>query len=311
VYNNTINQTRGKGMIFDGSNNTEVYNNTILNFLETANMEYPGGESGFGIRIRDYAIGPNYNLKVHNNYIYAHIPAASQYSDIYGLKLTEDPAITQAPSHNLCYNNTVNVSTEDASKPAYAISFDGYGLAAGGLVFNNTLESNNVNVLIPNSNGYTTHVSMQSDTLIKGPNPVSYKTFKIGYWIYQADDSHIIDARYENGASASSLQFIGTGHCSLYFEWFLTVHVQNTLLEPIQNAVVTIKNQSLVTIYTGTTDANGNIPRQTLPEYYYLGTLPTPHLYTETPYTVTVTHGSDVDTETVDLTYSKTITVTL
>jgi len=89
--------------------------------------------------------------------------------------------------------------------------------------------------------------------------------------------------------------------------WYLDVTVLNYLGNPISNVNVTIKDKDNNTVYTGLTDSNGKIPRQSIKEYFVNGT--TKINYNN--YTITAVQSTKQNSTVINITENKNISLTI
>ncbi len=107
-------------------------------------------------------------------------------------------------------------------------------------------------------------------------------------------------------------EFMSLNESNVTVSWYLDVHVQDLNGSAVNAAQVTITDAFGNTVFSGATDASGNIPRQTLQEYYEAGFNNTVTNSTNnTPYTVRVTNGCAQASATTQLTASQAMTLTL
>ncbi|NYZ77911.1 right-handed parallel beta-helix repeat-containing protein [Candidatus Micrarchaeota archaeon] len=144
-------------------------------------------------------------------------------------------------------------------------------------------------------------------------------------------DNRFIDGIVQNAGSvpdvyssgSSSLYFINTlvtrsletfanhNESNVTVSWYMDVHVQDLNGLAVSSAQVTITNAFGTVVFTGATDASGNIPRQTLPEYFAKGANLN-SVYTDyAPYTVAVTNGCAHASASTPFTSSTALTLTL
>ncbi len=107
-------------------------------------------------------------------------------------------------------------------------------------------------------------------------------------------------------------EFMSLNESNVTTSWYLDVHVQDLNGVAVSAAQVTITDAFGNTVFSGATDASGNIPRQTLQEYYEAGfNNAVTNSTNNTPYTVRVTNGCAQASATTQLTASQAMTLTL
>jgi hypothetical protein len=110
----------------------------------------------------------------------------------------------------------------------------------------------------------------------------------------------------------STEDFMSHNESNLTVSWYMNVHVQDSSGIAVSSAQVTITN-AFGTVVSGTTDASGNIPRQTLPEYFAIGKeWNTNTNYTDyAPYAVAAQKGTAQASVSTPLTTNVALTIVL
>ncbi len=127
--------------------------------------------------------------------------------------------------------------------------------------------------------------------------------------VYSGDDSSTYFIN--TPVTRSLLSYGSTNTSNATVSWYLDVHVQDLNGIAVGSAQVTITDAFGTVVFTGATDASGNIPRQTLPGYFAVGYNQNTNYTDYAPYSVAVTNGCAHSTATTPLTSSTALTVAL
>src|SRR5208337_758229 len=209
IANNTIVQSSGRGIGVSGNlddnspgPNTGTVHDNFISVRESRDAgEYQGQGDGIGIILRFGA----HNIQVYNNNVcgYAGANAApvqfptSLGNDCQCIGIKVDGGTNGAG--NQVYNNTVLVSTTDASLPATGLY--GTGTSDGSKVFhNNTVTSNSLPASINGSDGGGSNFMFASNTFIEGANPQGFHSIQGGGW-WDTTGNIFLDNTWEGGAS--------------------------------------------------------------------------------------------------------------
>ncbi|MEW6294782.1 MAG: NosD domain-containing protein [Candidatus Diapherotrites archaeon] len=300
VYDNNIIPVNGRGIMLWESHYGKIYNNYI-EVKDLPNGEYAQGLQSTGIRLRQ---GASYN-KIYNNTIIA--IAGEPYTHAIGLRPS---TVYSSPTYNEFYDNNVTAITTSPNFKAEAVSIEQplpMTYPSREVFRNNILTSNNVNIALGEYDGGAMGVEFISNKLIKGSNPINYNMITVGYDVVNVSDVNLLDSTFENGASYNNVLFQGTGAQRIItIQWYLDILVQNQSGTPLSGAVVSIKDSTGATVFSGTTDATGKV-RAILTQYTQN---PSGKTYF-TPHTVTATYSSVSTSSTIIMDSSKSITLTL
>lgn len=325
VYNNTIDCTQGtdgcRGIFTGGgATGTKIYNNTVSVREKNRNQEYNGCEinGAYGIQI-EYAS----NIEIYGNTVMAVADVCPAYAfrtnpvDGGGAGTGQNINVhdnTFIANHEVGYSNQASSTLITEVQDPAVLLFN-----------NNTVVSNDRWFALT---GDTSFIPFTSTTFSIGSNPVS------PFWPLYSDnpappgpssvDIHFVDNHYANSSAQTIFEntnfacqgsayacAAGGGnptdkYASFYYDWYLTVAVQNNSQIPISNAQVTITNKNGTQVFSGLTDSNGHVQVQ-LAQYRNAAGVKTQY----NPYSISVVYNAAADTQTTTLDGSKTVTVTL
>jgi hypothetical protein len=309
IYNNTIDQISGRGIAVAGWNmgtdygpgDVEVYNNSIK-VKEGADCEYCGSGTAVGFLTRFGA----HDLYVHDNYITGtagHLLVEGTYYQICKLHPEQCPQTEQACKNgydvnrdgsttdglkihsqypnglnNRFENNYIDVVTSNAQFPAMAVYLAGEDADDSSLrprltkFKNNTFKSNNHPVRVGYSDGGGYNGFFDSDKIVKGANPLDFKSIIIGDDDAGATGITFLDMLTENGADLYDITFSSCGSCGALFadikiSWTLQVKIEDTFGNPLDGIVYVKKGDA--TLSSGSTTEG--IYKTTLDERSYAG----------------------------------------
>jgi len=323
IYSNTIDQVNGRGIIIGGWNvesdngvgNVEVYQNKIT-VREGWDCEYNSAGTGVGIRVR-FGAHDNY---VHDNQIYGLAGtgvAKGSAPDKDGSTVTGLYVGAGAPygSNNRYESNYVEVSSNNESFDAIAVYGSDSEPSSIGLPMsfkNNTFKSNNLPIRIGGSDGGAYNVSFSGDKIIKGDNPINFKSVTLGWWILGATGINLLDVTGQNGADVHDIKFDYSDSGAPFdakIAWTLTVTVRDSSGNNVSGASVQINDSKGSVAASGVTNAQGIFAAQ-LTEETFVGTdVPTQTTYT--PHTVTASYSGGSASQSITMDSTKSITLTL
>ncbi len=178
---------------------------------------------------------------------------------------------TGADMGNVIENNTFKaiVETDDGNTHAIAFADDSLMPNTSPLIENNVFESNDTSLQVGwDYGGDTYDGDFVSNTCrrntTEGDQSRTYKSVGIGYWISNIHNIQLIDMRYENGApstitwTANALPADGLDR-DVSVGWLLNVTVESTSGAVLPDATVSIFDKNGAIVYSGMTDANGQI----------------------------------------------------
>ena len=318
IYNNLINQINGRGILVAGWNtstdqgpgNVEIVNNSVY-VKEAWDCESNVPGHSYALRLRFGA----HDINVHHNYF---LGLAGS-----GLGFNSDPSkdkttaigmfvtSSQPYGNNLVIeNNMVDASTNDTDLKATALwlgseESDNESLNPVKLG-NNRFKSNDTSVWASAAGTGAYRANFDGDIIIKGDNPLDYRSLEFGYWYFGEQDLNLKNLSGENGGDVHDTHFYlysdsdGTAQFSnINILWTLKITVLDQNGVPLQNADVVIKDKNDDQKAHGTTDINGFYSTD-LVESTFAGINPVGSTG-YSPYSVTVNYNGDILTRAVDL----------
>ena len=266
LYRNTIvgrgEHPIGIGMV-SKSLNGKVHSNSI-NVQNTRGSAEYGATGSAGMRM---TWGTD-KTEVWNN----HITVSAQANligpglDSWGRGLWL--GLPDAASNVLFRNNTILANNNDGRAKAAGIAVVCGNRSPGLVLSNNLVVSNWANVLLTDdygdSQGFPRFVG---NTFRKADNHAAYRTIR-SHYVSRIATGNFISNRYENGASANSidLEWNGSANKEAGFGWQCRIVVRNAQGQPVQGASIQITDNAGVRVFTGTTGADGRISAE-LMEY--------------------------------------------
>ena len=255
------------------------------------------------------------NLNIHDNsFIATSGPAEVAYG--VHLSLKNKPGMDNAGI--VFTNNLIKAIATDVSHKAVALDLDGIEAGINPTFNGNTFESNNISVQLADADGGSAYdVLFRSNTIRKSANGVSmtYAGISCGYWVDYASNIRFIDNRYEGGAT-STISWIGEGYPKdLSMGWLLGVQVKNAGGMALAGATVRVLDKVGAQVFSGTTDANGQLSGMPIVTtvYHQSGTNPA-IITTDTrgPHQVQVSlAGYATSTQTITIDHSQPVLIQL
>ena len=141
----------------------------------------------------------------------------------------------------------------------------------------------------------------------------AFQTYEIGENGQSVNNIQFIGSSYLNGAS-STFNFVSSGAKDVSVGWLLGVTVRGRANQPVSGATVSVINDVPSTVYTGITDANGQIAKlQVVTANYKVarGGDNTPIITTLTPHTVTASKNGITTSQSINATSNQTVALTL
>lgn len=271
IWNNTIdydsNYFGGMGIFVANSRSTDfpnepsvIHDNIIKSSIGPLATD-TGGTTGHStcIRIRINSS----NINVYDNELYAYSDTISttyfRTGQAIGVWLGYDDT-TNSVNNITMYNNTIRVSTDGHT--AYGMTLIGLHDTATNISHDNHIYSNNTIFGIANigDTGNTTAGFLSyNDTLDKVSPSIDFTTYRIGFasnrwncWNNAFRDNVLL-----NGTSDTNIVFSNNGVQSFDLYRTLNITIQDTLSNPIQNAICTTWNNLGAVVLIDTSDANG------------------------------------------------------
>jgi len=287
IENNTIISTNGRGILIDGYRSTPTEDIEIAgNYVEVeekGNREYLGRVSARALRVRNNvdSMGPHRNIHVHDNTFIARTRPGQD--EAYGARFSYTNRNGQMDNAGiLIENNTFRAITYDPSlndwngmpaDPAKAFVWDGMQANINPIVRNNVFESNCISLQMPDGDGggmgdYDTLFISNTMKKVSEGAQVPYRSIVAGWWYFEIHNTKLIDSRFENGATPV-ISWEGSGYEEtklpadhLYKDlstgWLLGVSVKAGVT-PLPNALVQVSDKYGNTVFSGQTNAQGQI----------------------------------------------------
>ncbi|MEN6457924.1 MAG: fibronectin type III domain-containing protein [Thermoguttaceae bacterium] len=331
ISGNTITAAVGKssrGILIDGysgvTDDGEIYDNYI-DIRERPNSEYGvTGLEATALRLRTWEDAGWTNLHIYNNTFIARTGVGEVHEAI-GLRVYIPTNSTGADLNNVIESNTFKaiVETTDASYSAYAVTIEGVGANCCPLFVDNLFESNDTSLGLGGNDGKDAFDgNFISNTFVRSSEGATrtYSAISAGFWIGSVQNITIIDSQYSNGATqtinwASSYAPSDGSTRQVSFGWLLDINAEDASGNALAGATVTITDNTGATVYTGTTNASGQLADIPLVTTTYSQSTTNSSTITAVgwgPFNVTVSlAGYASTTQTVNLTQSSTIDVQL
>ena len=264
----------GIGAVSVGTDDIEIYNNTIETQTTRIGEEYGGSPSCFdsATPCGNYAVGfrttwGGNNISFHDNTITVHTD--SHYEGTYsptGQSVVVDGkgrglmVAINAGETSKFFNNTITTLDKDGTGKAFGIACTGNN--DGDMTFEgNTVTSNILNVALSDEYGYcAAHPLFVKNTFVKSGNYPAYHTVAAELGGYYEGTGRFVSNVYQDGATESSLDmnFQKSGkNKSVLFGRLMEGTVRdysNNLMPGIKVSTLNSKN---VLESESTTDANG------------------------------------------------------
>lgn len=229
------------------------------NTVTTAYRNRPDGGSGGG--------GTYNNVSVHDNTFIARAGVGfMQKASACRISCSSFTSGSQvSPANCNWYNNTLkgitDIATDDAYHYAYALSLEDVLPADNGFVlYNNTLESNDISLQIGTPDGSTraTGVLLHDCTWKKSSEGAvkTYKSISAGYWHSTCSNIKLINRSFATGTTENWV-WVGDGLKTIGTGWMLSVTANNHSGDPISGATVTVTDSHGTQVYSGITDGSG------------------------------------------------------
>lgn len=278
VYDNTI-VARGEhpigiGFVSDGTNDIEIYNNSIDVQATKIGQEYAGNAACMNpaTPCGNYAVGfrttwGGNTINFHDNSIT--VRTDSRYQGTYSP--TGKPVVVNGKGRGLMvaintgeksrfYNNKITVLDKDGTGKAFGIACAGGNL--GEMIFDgNTVTSNILNVALGDEYGACGGYPLfYRNTFVKVDNYPAYKTIASELGGYFEGTGRFVSNIFQSGASDKNINnnLAGKGRKSVYFGREVTASLQDAVSSsPITGAAVTLQNGGAPFDSTATTDVLG------------------------------------------------------
>lgn len=278
VYDNSI-VARGEhpigiGFASAGTNDIDIYNNTIDVQTTRIGEEYGGNAACFNIATPcgNYAVGfrttwGGNNIKFHDNTIIVRTDSrlAGTYSPT-GAAVTVNAkgrglmVAINAGESSAFYNNTITTLDKDGTGKAFGIACTGNN--AGNLTFEgNTVTSNILNVALSDEYGFCSGYPLFiKNTFVKADNYPVYKTVAAELGGYYEGTGRFISNTYQQGAAADSLNMNFQNpnkNKSIIFGRLMEGVVRDNSNNALPNVTLKTLNGNNILQTEATTDASG------------------------------------------------------
>lgn len=271
IYRNTVTTSddncQGPGIFMSGDVACEMWGNTISVQQAANNQEYGGDQQSgvYGIQIESGA-----NKSVHDNTVTVY----SSVAEAHAFRMGGGALV---PSNNAIYDNTFTAVRESGSFHCNTMKLGtadvGFELtdAAGNSIYGNTFVSNGSFV------GYSCTIddfTIGSNTWQVTGNASVFDVLDVFDYINPGDTTlsvtnlRFVDPIYFDAGTRTEFEdatIVYYGDQSTDYDsdfsvqWTITVQVNNASAEPVAGATVTIDNVSAVEVFSGTTNASGQV----------------------------------------------------
>jgi hypothetical protein len=325
IANNTITPVYGRGIMIDALNGgtiqNGVINNNYVEVQEKPDLEY--GQTGLevtALRIRTLD-SPSVirNLKISNNTFYAHTDVGLDHAAL-GCRITLINDKGQMNNANIQVVGNLFKAIVRSSDPivnsARALTLSRVDAGTGLTFTGNTFESNSTSLNFGDSDGINeSDVSFISNTIKKSSDGVAlnYSGIQAAYWISTAAGIRVIDMAYQNGAT-SNIAFGGSGAKDFSVGWLVGVTVNDASGAAVLGATISVFDTNGTLVYTGITNASGQITGIPLITANYSQTTSDPTQITINswgPFTLKVTKGNKTSLQTINPTTDTSLALTL
>ena len=173
--------------------------------------------------------------------------------------------------NNVIEDNTIEAidETTDPSHYAWAVLLEGTDTNANcsPLFLDNVFESNDISLQLGCGDSWSvTDGNFVSDTFSRASDgaPVPYTAIVAGYWIGELQNVTIIDPSYANGATPTITWDVyypsdNDSDRQLAFGWLLSVGADDANGDPLSGATVDVFDNSGNQVFSGVTDALGQL----------------------------------------------------
>jgi hypothetical protein len=269
ISHNSIAPVQGLGIMIDSwkagiSQNGSIYGNSV-NVVAGGNLEYPDSTTVIALRLRNNCDADNLsahrNIHICNNTFMARANGNGAWAAV-GLRITEQNYSGFGDDSNLLINhNTFQAITYAQADRAFAITLDSIDNGTGLTIKNNVLSSNDTSLALGDMDAWQeteAGVLFVRDTFVNPGRGVvlPYVAVDAGYGDNTDQNIEIIDAVYKSGSSwlweYGKTKDVETG-------WQLNVTVKDSAGAAVAGATVQIFNAAGQLVYSGTTNASGQV----------------------------------------------------
>jgi hypothetical protein len=265
IARNRIVAENGRGILLDGYRKEPLQDGNIHdNYVEVRecfNREYHTKIEARALKLRAGENGPHRNLHIHHNTFVAMTgPGLAQQALAVRIGYLNRNGL-MGHANILIEHNTmraITTSGEEGSR-ASALALDGLDPGVDLCIRENVLESNDVSVTLADTQGPAADVRLIANTFRKSAEGATrpYVAVHAGYWIYPVQAVEILGPHLENGATLD-VRWAGTAVKDLSIRYLLTVAAQRQG-KPVPDALVIVLDQHENEVFSGKTDAKGEI----------------------------------------------------
>jgi Periplasmic copper-binding protein (NosD) len=265
IAQNRIVAENGRGILLDGYRKRPLEDGNIHdNYVEVRerfNREYQTRIEARALKMRAGKDGPHRNLHIHHNtFVAVTGPGLAQQALAVRIGyLNRNGQMDRANivlEHNIM--RAITTSDEPNSR-ASALALDGLDPGVDLRIRDNILESNDASVTLADTEGPAAGVRLIANTFRKSAEGARrpYAAVHAGYWIFPVQDVEIVAPRLESGATLA-VRWAGQGIKDLSIGYLLTVAVGREG-KPVPDAAVSVRDKQGAEVFSGKTDATGEI----------------------------------------------------
>jgi hypothetical protein len=300
IAENRIVAENGRGILLDGYRKDpldggDIHDNYV-EVRERLNREYNTRIEARALRMRAGEAGPHRNLHIHHNTFVA-ITGPGLAQQAFAVRIGYGNKDGQMDHANLRIEHNTMRAITTSSEPesrASALALDGLAPGVDLRLRDNVLESNDASVTLADTEGPASGVRLIANTFRKSTEGARrpYAAVHAGYWIFPVQAIEILAPRLENGATLD-IRWAGSGVKDLSIGYLLTVAARREG-KPVSDAVVSVRDKHGSEVFSGKTDARGEIRDiPTIDTRYRQETADPKRIIAEhrAPFTVSVTSG--------------------
>lgn len=250
---NTVNNGAGRGIHVDSARGVKVHDNTVVAIEQPRVLEYGGCELGgaYAIQLEQTARSAEV---YHNRFL-----ALADQCQASALRITDE-----GPGANNLVHDNVFVARRVGAATALAngASFSGVQAGNGDTIARNIFTADSVGAYIPWDGG--AGLTFSDDTFAVGSNPSGWVLVRFDNH-FDSSGNEFQDSVFQNGANAELffMRPIGTpdwvGPAGYTVRWTYGLTVVDPNNHPLPGAVVTITDSLGQQVFSGTTNAQGQI----------------------------------------------------
>lgn len=265
IAENRIVAENGRGILCDGYRKEPLENGNIHhNYVEAREhlyREYPTRLEVRALRLRGWEEGPHRNLNIHHNTFVA-VCGPGLAPKAFAVRIGYTNKAGKLNHANLhIEHNTMRAITTSAepSFRASALALDGLAAGVDLHIRENIFESNDVSVTLADTEGPAEDARLIANTFCKSTEGARrrYVAIHAGFWICPVRAIQVLDSRLKNGATLD-VRWAGSGlkDLSIGRSFTMKVHREG---KPVPDAVVSVRDKQGSELYSGKTDAKGEL----------------------------------------------------